>query len=68
MNTTSLELDPSALREWVQNSMIFVELTDGRQIGFPTERFCLLAKASEESLAKVELCLNGCCLALERTR
>jgi hypothetical protein len=45
--------------------MVFVELTDGRQVGFPADRFCLLAKASEEALAQVELCLNGAALRWE---
>lgn len=65
MNTTSLELDPRAIRAWVQNRMVFVELTDGRQIGFPAARFRLLAQASDEALAKVELCLNGAALRWE---
>jgi hypothetical protein len=65
MNTTRLELDPRAIRAWVQNRMVFVELTDGRQVGFPSARFRLLAQASDESLAKVELCLNGAALRWE---
>lgn len=65
MNTTNLELDPRAIRAWVQNRMVFVELTDGRQIGFPAARFRLLAQAPDELLAKVELCLNGAALLWE---
>lgn len=65
MNTTNLELDPRAIRTWVQNRMVFVELTDGRQIGFPAMRFRLLAQASGDALAKVELCLNGAALRWE---
>jgi len=45
--------------------MVFVELTDGRQIGFPAARFRLLARAPDEALAKVELCLNGAALRWE---
>jgi len=45
--------------------MIFVELTDGRQIGFPAARFRLLAAASNTDLAKVEVCLNGAALRWE---
>jgi len=65
MNTTALELDPRAIRVWVENRMIFIELTDGRQIGFPAARFKLLAQASDKALVQVELCLNGAALRWE---
>lgn len=65
MNTAALELDHRAIRAWVENRMVFIELTDGRQIGFPAARFRLLAHASDEALAKVELCLNGAALRWE---
>jgi hypothetical protein len=45
--------------------MVFIELTDGRQIGFPAARFRLLAAATDEALAQVELCLNGAALRWE---
>lgn len=44
---------------------IFVELTDGLQIGFPADRFEILSKASEEELQKVTLRLNGYALRRE---
>lgn len=65
MNTSKTELDPRAVRVWVSERMVFIELTDGRQIGFPAARFRLLAMASDESLASVELCLNGAALRWE---
>jgi len=65
MSTPIVELDPRAVRAWVDGRMVFVELTDGRQVGFPADRFRLLAKASEADLAKVELCLNGAALRWE---
>ncbi|MDD2744425.1 MAG: DUF2442 domain-containing protein [Rhodocyclaceae bacterium] len=65
MNTTTVELDPRAVSAWVQNRMIFIELTDGRQIGFPADRFRLLANATNETLSQVELCLNGAALRWE---
>ena len=65
MNTADLELDPRAIRAWVKDRMVFIELTDGRQIGFPAARFRLLAQASDEALARVELCLNGAALRWE---
>lgn len=65
MNTQIAELDPRAVQAWVTGRMIFIELTDGRQIGFPSARFRLLASASDTDLAKVEVCLNGAALRWE---
>lgn len=65
MSTDALELDPRAIRAWVEGRMVFIELTDGRQIGFPAVRFRLLAQASDAALAQVELCLNGAALRWE---
>lgn len=65
MNTTPSENDILALRVWTTGRMVFVELTDGRQIGFPADRFSRLATATEEQLAKVELRLNGFALRWE---
>ena len=62
MSTTTVELDPRAIRAWVEDRMVFIELTDGRQVGFPAGRFRLLAQASDAALAQVELCLNGAAL------
>lgn len=66
ISTDTLELDPRAIHAWVKNRMVFIELTDGRQIGFPAARFRLLAQAAEEDLAQVELCLNGSALRWEK--
>ncbi len=65
MNTTPLEREVLAIRAWAQGRMVFVELADGRQIGFPADRFRLLRDADEESLAKVTLRLNGVALRWE---
>ena len=56
------ELEFVATRVWVTNRIIFMELTDGRQIGFPAVRFKRLAKASDADLAQVTLRLNGSAL------
>ncbi|HLA36397.1 MAG TPA: DUF2442 domain-containing protein [Rhodocyclaceae bacterium] len=60
-----MSLDPRALRAWVADRVVFVELTDGRQIGFPAARFRRLASASDKHLAEVELCVNGAALRWE---
>ncbi len=65
MNIPAVELDPRAVRAWAQARMVFIELTDGRLVGFPADRFRLLAKAADEELSRVELCLNGAALRWE---
>ena len=44
--------------------MIFVDLTDGRVVGFPADRFTRLKAATDEQLTQVEVRLDG--LALRR--
>jgi hypothetical protein len=60
-----LSLEPAALRAWAEARMIYVELHDGRIIGFPADRFRILASASEEQLAKVQVEVNGYALRWE---
>lgn len=59
MQRTDTETEILAYRAWAQGRMIFAELTDGRQIGFPADRFKLLSKASDEQLQRITLRLNG---------
>ncbi len=52
MNTTTIvESEPYAVRVWVEARMVYVELTDGRIVGFPADRFKILSQASDEQLA-----------------
>ena len=44
-----------AVKAWTEKRMVFVELHDGRIIGFPANRFKLLKKATEEELKEVKL-------------
>ena len=44
---------------------IFIELTDGRIIGFPANRFKILRAASDDELKSVSLRLNGFALRWE---
>jgi hypothetical protein len=57
--------EPAALRVWVEGRMVFLELTDGRIVGFPTNRFKRLREASAEQLQKVTLEVNGYALRWE---
>jgi hypothetical protein len=58
-------VEPAAIRVWVEKRTIYIELTDGRIIGFPASRFKLLATAPEEKLKEVTLRLNGYALRWE---
>jgi len=69
MNITTgeprLTAEPAALRAWAQGRTIYVELHDGRIVGFPADRFRILAAATEEQLAKVQVEVNGYALRWE---
>lgn len=57
--------EPAAMRAWAQGRTIFIELHDGRTVGFPADRFRLLAAATDEQLAKVRVEVNGYALRWE---
>lgn len=57
--------EPVALKAWSQKRIIFIELTDGRTISFPADRFKILSKATEDQLKEVTLRLNGQALRWE---
>ena len=65
MNSTTAEFEVLASRVWVDRRTVFVELTDGRQLGFPADRFGRLSQASNEQLQNVSLRLNGYALRWE---
>ena len=69
MSTTVVEpnrsAEPAALRAWAADRMIYIELTDGRIVGFPASRFGRLAGASPEQLEKVTVELDGFALRWE---
>jgi hypothetical protein len=45
--------------------MVFLELTDGRIVGFPANRFKRLSEATDEQLHRVTLELDGYALRWE---
>jgi hypothetical protein len=69
MSTTTanpgVAVEPAALRVWVEGRMVFLELTDGRIVGFPAGRFSRLKGASDEMLRKVKLEVDGYALRWE---
>lgn len=62
---TATSTEPAAVRVWVEGRTIFVELTDGRLIGFPADRFRILQRATDEQLQEVTLRLDGYALRWE---
>ena len=61
----SVNLEPTAIRAWTEGRIIFIELTDGRIIGFPANRFRILKCATDEQLKEVTLRLDGYALRWE---
>ncbi len=70
MSTTvrdlTAETEPAAIRVWVEGRTVYVELVDGRILGFPADRFRILSTASDEALKEVQLELNGYALRWEK--
>ncbi|MEK6730209.1 MAG: DUF2442 domain-containing protein [Planctomycetota bacterium] len=60
-----VDIEPSAIRVWVEGRIVFVELTDRRIVGFPADRFEILKNATDEQLKEVALRLNGYALRWE---
>lgn len=59
------DVEPAAIKVWAEGRIIYIELTDGRVIGFPANRFKILKEASEEQLKEVTIRLNGYALRWE---
>lgn len=62
----SLGVEPAALRAWAQGRTVYVELHDGRIVGFPADRFRRLASATDEQLAEVKVEVDGYALRWEK--
>jgi hypothetical protein len=60
------DVEPIAIRVWVEKRIVYLELVDGRIFGFPADRFRILSKASDEELQEVRLELNGYALRWEK--
>ena len=54
-----LAVETAAVRAWAEGRTIYVELHDGRIVGFPADRFRRLATATEAQLAQVQIEVNG---------
>ena len=60
-----LEVEPAAVRAWSEGRTVFVELSDGRTVGFPADRFRILKAATAAQLRQVTVELNGYALRWE---
>jgi len=60
-----ISLEPAAVRAWTEGRTIFIELHDGRFVGFPADRFSRLAAATDEQLKDVTVEVNGFALRWE---
>jgi hypothetical protein len=65
-NSSAADVEPAAIRAWVDARIeVFLELVDGRIVGFPADRFKLLHAATDDQLQEVRLELNGNALRWE---
>lgn len=58
-------IEAAAVRAWAEGRTIYIELHDGRIVGFPADRFRRLANATEDQLAEVTLEVSGYALRWE---
>lgn len=65
MNTKTVSAEPLAIKAWVENRIVYLELADQRIFGFPASRFSRLKNAPDDLLAKVEIEVNGFALRWE---
>lgn len=57
--------EPAAIRAWAEDRRIDIELTDGRVLSFPANRFSRLAQATEAELSEVKVEVGGYALRWE---
>ena len=58
-NNATAITTPRAIRAWVTERKVWIELDDGREVGFPAEKFKRLRDADDELLAKVKIEARG---------
>ena len=65
MSSTVIErisVEAVAVRAWVDNRVVFVELYDDRVVSFPVHKFSRLKNASDKDLAAVRIRAQGSAL------
>ena len=64
-NTQATSSAAKAIRAWVSGRKVWVELDDGREIGFPVDRYRRLKDADQDQLSKVQIEARGAALRWE---
>jgi len=59
-------LEPAAMRAWTEGRTIYIEIHDGRIVGFPADRFRRLHAATDEQLKEVTVEVAGFALRWEK--
>jgi len=57
-----VQVEPVAVKAWVENRKVFIELHDDRTISFPVRKFSRLENASDDLLGKVRVRAQGSAL------
>ena len=65
MSTETVSVENLAVKAWVEQRRVFVELCDERIISFPASRFRKLKEAPDELLEKVQIEVDGYALRWE---
>jgi hypothetical protein len=65
MSTETVSVENLAVKAWVEQRRVFVELCDERIISFPSSRFRKLKEAPDELLEKVQIEVDGYALRWE---
>jgi len=61
-----ISLEPAAMRAWTEGRTIYIEIHDGRIVGFPADRFRRLHAATDEQLKEVTVEVAGFALRWEK--
>ena len=58
MQAVKIATEAAAMRVWAEGRMVYLELVDGRVVGFPANRFRILSRASDEQLRAVRIAVG----------
>ncbi len=59
MRYLEIDVEPVAIRVWYEKELIYIQLEDGRVIGFPAAKNRRFAKANPEQISKAEIICSG---------
>ena len=64
-NSPAASQTARAVRAWVDGRKVWIELDDGREVGFPADKYRRLKDASDDLLSKVQIEARGRALRWE---